>query len=412
MAASGTLVRPAVPQLQGAVAELQIAVQRLASCIDTADAADLGEGLIQIREVGIDPLEAAFASGLRRFDKAGEYKADGALSAVAWVRERCNLSAGAAAERVSVARQLETLPQIANALASGDVGFQHVALIARAAENVGSAPVQKEEGNLLRAAQTMDPGRFAAVAKGFEHRVDAAAALAEANHAYQRRYFHISEPQDGMVRLDGVLDLEGGATLKSALNALMPPPTNDDDRTPGQRRADALRDLARTSLDGRRLGTVGGQRPHLVITASAETLAGLPGAPPAEMAGVGPIPIETAQRHACDPSVSWLLGQAELDNETGSHAHRQIPASTRRALVARDRDCVFNGCHRPAIWCDGHHLVWWTRGGKTVLPNLALVCGRHHRMLHEEGWILERAKDGHWRTISPARRVPANARSA
>src|SRR3984893_6816999 len=330
MAALGTLARPAVSELQGAVEELQIAVRRMATCIRGADATDLGEGLIQIREVGIDPLEAVFARGLRRFDQAGEYKADGALSAVAWVRERCNLSAGAAAERVTVARQLETLPQIAKALAAGDVGFQHVALIARAAENVGSAPVQKEEHNLLKAAKTMDPGRFAAVAKGFEHRVDAAAALAEANHAYQRRYFHISEPQHGMVRLDGILDLEGGATLKTALSALMPPPTNDDVRTPGQRRVDALVDLARRPLDGSKLGTVGGQRPHLVITASAETLAGLPGAPPAEMAGAGPIPIETAQRHACDPTVSWLLGQAELGSETAtSHAHRQIPAATR-----------------------------------------------------------------------------------
>jgi hypothetical protein len=192
----------------------------------------------------------------------------------------------------------------------------------------------------------------------------------------------------------------------------MPPPTNDDVRTPGQRRVDALVDLARRPLDGSKLGTVGGQRPHLVITASAETLAGLPGAPPAEMAGVGPIPIETAQRFVCDPTVSWLLGHGELESETGSDAHRQIPAATRRALVARDRDCVFNGCHRPAIWCDGHHLVWWTRGGKTVLPNLALVCGRHHRMLHEEGWTLERTKDGHWRAKPPARRIPANARSA
>ena len=171
----------------------------------------------------------------------------------------------------TVARQLETLPQIEKALAKGNVGYQHVALIARAAENVGSAPVQKEEQNLLKAAQTMDPGRFAAVAKGFEHRVDAAAALLEANHAYERRYLHLSEPQNGMVRLDGMLDLEGGATLKAALSALMPPPANDDDRTPGQRRIDALVDLARRPLDGSKLGTVGGQRPHLVITASAET---------------------------------------------------------------------------------------------------------------------------------------------
>ena len=411
MAASGMLVEPAKSELQGAAEDLKIAVQRMATCIRAADAAELGEGLIQIREVGIDPLEAVFAKGLRRFDKSGEYKADGALSAVAWVRERCNLSGGAAAERVNVARQLETLPQIEKALAKGNVGYQHVALIARAAENVGSAPVQKEEQNLLKAAQTMDPGRFAAVAKGFEHRVDAAAALLEANHAYERRYLHLSEPQNGMVRLDGMLDLEGGATLKAALSALMPPPANDDDRTPGQRRIDALVDLARRPLDGSKLGTVGGQRPHLLITASAETLLGLKGAPPAEIAGVGPIPMETAQRLACDPTVSWLLGQAELESESASDAHRQIPAATRRALVARDRDCVFNGCHRPAIWCDGHHLVWWTRGGKTALPNLALVCGRHHRMLHEEGWTLER-KDGRWVTRPPAHRVPTNARSA
>jgi hypothetical protein len=120
--------------------------------------------------------------------------------------------------------------------------------------------------------------------------------------------------------------------------------------------------------------------------------------------------METAQRHACDASVSWLLGQAELESET-SHAHQRIPAPTRRALVARDRDCVFNGCHRPAIWCDGHHLVWWTRGGKTELPNLALVCGQHHRMLHEEGWTLER-RAGRFVTIPPARRVMPSARSA
>jgi len=101
MAALGMLVKPAASRLQGAVEDLHIAVQRMATYIRAADAAELGEGLIQIREVGIDPLEAVFAKGLRRFDKSGEYKADGALSAVAWVRERCNLSGGAAAERVN-----------------------------------------------------------------------------------------------------------------------------------------------------------------------------------------------------------------------------------------------------------------------------------------------------------------------
>jgi hypothetical protein len=394
-----------------ALEKLWAGVHAMSAWVSEAEGDALGDALIQIREAGIDPLEAAFASGLRRFDKAGEYKADGALSAVAWMRERCNLSGGAAAERVNIARQLDKLPQTAKAFAAGSVGFQHVALIARTAENVGTAPVQKEEANLLQAALRMDPGRFAGVAKDFEHRVDREAALADANRAYARRYLHISEPQDGMVRLDGLLDVEGGATVRTALLALMPPPKNDDARTPGQRRADALVDLARRPLNGSKLGTVGGQRPHLVITASVETLAGLPGAPAARLEGSGPIPQETAQRLACDPTLSWLLGDAELENET-SHAHRRIPPATRRALVARDRDCVFNGCHRPAIWCDGHHLVWWTRGGKTALSNLALVCGRHHRMLHEEGWTLERKQDRHWVAIRPAQRVMPSARSA
>src|SRR5437870_13790585 len=124
MAASGMLVEPAKSELQGASEDLMIAVQRMATCIRAPDAAELGEALIQIREVGIDPLEAVFATGLRRFDKSGEYKAEGALSLTAWLRWKCKLSGGAALERVEVARQLEKLPETTAAFANGDVGFQ------------------------------------------------------------------------------------------------------------------------------------------------------------------------------------------------------------------------------------------------------------------------------------------------
>ena len=384
-------------------------IGRLPAWIRDVDDSELGEELVEIRE-SIVQLEAAFADGLRRFDKSGEYRADGAVSLIDWLRWKAKLSGGAAMERVTIARQLEQLPQTRQAFASGDVGYQHVALLARTAEKVGATAVQGEETNLLKAAESMDPGRFSEVAKTFEYRVDHAAALTEANRGYARRYLHISDVKDGLVHLEGLLDAEGGATLKTALGALMPPPKKDDERTPGQRRADAMVELARRPLDGSKLGSIGGQRPHLVITASAETLAGIPGAPPAHLEGSGAIPIETAQRHACDPSVSWLLGQAELESET-SHAHQRIPAPTRRALVARDRGCVVNHCNRPPAWCDGHHVVWWTPGGKTALGNLALVCGRHHRMLHEEGWTLER-KDGRWLARPPGGRVPANASGA
>jgi hypothetical protein len=390
------------------VAKLKAAVDEWSAWIRKADGEALAEGLIQTREAGIDPLEAAFATGVRRFDKSGEYKADGALSLTAWLRWKCKLSFGAAMERVEIARQLEKLPQTEAALASGDLGFQHVAILARTAEHVGAAAVCKDEASLLQSARTMDPGQFVTVAKNFEHRVDAAGALAEANRAYERRYFHISEPKDGLVRVDGALDAEGGATLRAALQGFMKP-VKDDTRNFGQRNADALMELCRHGSGSKRDGA--GPRPQLIIRASLDTLAGTTGAPAGELGGGGTVPAETVQRYACDSAIVRITGQGELEHEL-NHASRTLPASTRRALESRDRHCVFPGCSRPLIWCDGHHLVWWTRGGQTALPNLALLCRPHHRMVHEERWKLERTKDGGWKARQPVRTVPANARSA
>src|SRR5438105_8525175 len=399
--------KPGTRRLDAAMQSLRAGVRAVADCVREADGETLGEALIDIREAGIDPLEAVFATGVRRFDKSGEYKADGALSLTAWLRWKCKLSGGAAMERVEVARQLEKLPQTEAAFAKGEVGFQHIAVLAHAAEHVGVAAVRKEEGKLLQTAQTMDPGQFTTVAKNFEHRVDAAGALAEANRAYERRYFHISEPKDGVVRLDGVLDAEGGATLRTALQPFMKP-VKDDARNYGQRSVDALMELCRQGSGSRRDGA--GPRPQLIIRAGLDTLAGIKGAPAGELEGGGTVPAETVQRYACDSAVSRITGQAELEHEL-NHASRTLPAPTRRALEARDRHCVFPGCARPLNWCDGHHLVWWTRGGATALPNLAMLCRPHHRMVHEEGWTFER-RDGRFVTRPPARRVIPSARSA
>src|SRR5437660_5728731 len=302
--------KPGTRRLDAAMQSLRAGVRAVSDCVRDADGETLGEALIQIREAGIDPLEAVFATGVRRFDKSGEYKADGALSLTAWLRWKCKLSGGAAMERVEVARQLEKLPQIEAAFANGDVGFQHVAVLARTAEHVGAAAVRKAEGTLLQAAQTMDPGQFTTVAKNFEHRVDAAGALAEANRAHERRYFHIGEPVDGLVRVDGLLDAEGGATLRTARQPFMKPIPNDD-RSYGQRSVDALMELCRPGgSGGKRDGA--GPRPQLIIRASLDTLAGTKGAPAGELEGGGTVPAETGQRYACDSAVSRITGQAEL----------------------------------------------------------------------------------------------------
>ncbi|HAP91003.1 MAG TPA: hypothetical protein DCR15_15340, partial [Arthrobacter bacterium] len=364
MAAPGVHDRPPI-------AETQALVKRWADWFHHADDVELGKALIGIREAGIDSLEAVFAEGLRRFDKSGEYAADGALSIVPWLRWKCNLSGGAATERVAISRQLEHLPETRKAFAVGALGYQHVAGMARTAEHLGVTAVRKAESTLLQTAATMDPGRFTGVLKNFEHQVDAAGALAEANRAYERRYLRIGQPADGLVRLDGLLDAEGGSTLIAALDALMPPPGKHDQRTAGQRRADALIDLCVKKAAGSRDGA--GPRPHLVLRASVETLAGTPGAAAGQFEWGGSVPAGTVQRLACDAALTLITGKGELEAEI-SRATRSVPPSTRRALAARDHGCVAEGCGRPPQWTDAHHVRHWADGGETTMPNLVLLC--------------------------------------
>ncbi|MGH9160201.1 MAG: HNH endonuclease signature motif containing protein [Vicinamibacteraceae bacterium] len=55
-------------------------------------------------------------------------------------------------------------------------------------------------------------------------------------------------------------------------------------------------------------------------------------------------------------------------------------------------NCQFPGC--TARHCDAHHIRHWADGGATRLTNLALLCRRHHRTVHEEGFTLTRTPDG------------------
>lgn len=381
-------------------------LDQLPNWLASQSAAELGAALVQTREL-IDRTEAAFAKGIGYLEKSGQYKADGALSLTAWVRANCKLSGAAAAERVEVARALEQLPKTEAAFAQGAVGYHHVAVLAHAAENVGVAEVRKAEANLLRAAQTLDPGQFTGVAKQWEHRVDAQAVLAEANRARERRYLHLSEPLNGLVRLDGQLDTEGGSIVRTALNALMRP-QKDDERSHGQRQADALVELCRR---GGSRSEKSSSRPHLIVRTTVDTLAGRPGAPAGELDWGGPVPAETVRRLACDAAITRIVGRGELEAEI-THAVRTCPPSTRRALEDRDRHCRAQTCDRPVVWCDAHHLQHWIDGGPTTLANLTLLCRHHHTLVHEEGWQLRRLRDGRWGLVPPARVIPAHARSA
>src|SRR5438046_3057565 len=79
MAASGSVLELRNSRVRAAALQLEAAVRCIAACVQEAEGPGLGELLILIREAGVDPLEAAFATGVRRFDRSGEYAAEGAL---------------------------------------------------------------------------------------------------------------------------------------------------------------------------------------------------------------------------------------------------------------------------------------------------------------------------------------------
>jgi hypothetical protein len=106
---------------------------------------------------------------------------------------------------------------------------------------------------------------------------------------------------------------------------------------------------------------------------------------------------ETARRIGCDAGiVPVVLGRDGQVLDLGRR-FRLFSSAQLRALWLRDGGCTFPQCSVPASWCDGHHLQHWADGGATDLHNAALLCGRHHTVVHRKGYHGE-LRDGrvHW----------------
>jgi Domain of unknown function (DUF222)/HNH endonuclease len=92
------------------------------------------------------------------------------------------------------------------------------------------------------------------------------------------------------------------------------------------------------------------------------------------------------RRLACDAAIlpAVLGGQGQVLDV--GRQRRTFTGPLRRALVLRDGGCAFPGCDRPARWADGHHIKHWADGGTTCLNNAVLLCGHHHRVIHQDRW--------------------------
>lgn len=381
--------------------DLVEAIEHLAE-VDPAAVEDapLGEEIVELTRLAAR-LDAEILRRLASFDRRGGAAADGAVSTGAWLRARTRLSPAEAHSRITAARALgDRLPATAAAFAAGDVSFGHVRRIVAATRDIDDELVREAEPALVDAARSLDPRQLGYVTAHWRNLVDQQLLVRDADAAFERRELHASPTLGGMVAVDGMLDPVGGAALLAALEPLARPTgAPEDARTRAQRMADALGELARSALDSGGLPDSGGERPHLHVVVDAQALRGEPGTRAAELQGIGAMDQISLAELACDATLVRIVAAGSEVLDVG-RATRVVPAPTRRALVFRDGGCVFPGCDRPPRWCDAHHLHYWAAGGPTCLSNLALLCRRHHRLLHR-GWSLRREDDGRWTTTRP-----------
>ncbi|MDN5899625.1 MAG: HNH endonuclease [Brachybacterium sp.] len=402
--------------------------------LDRPQAEELG-GRIQQQAAVIAEATCELLLMVADFDeRAGVGWFVGLKSTAHWLAWSCSMTPGTAREHVRVARALTTMPLTVAEFRTGRLSYSKVREITRVAARV-------EEAQLVEMARAMTASQLARVISSFRA-VDGSRlgqdAVREAR--WQTR-------EDGMVEIRAVLPAEMGAEVVTALDlaldrdghdpsgseedsALRPasPPTGGTDAHDGavrlvteaaqttatptleQRRADALHDLARTYLDAEPDDRSGEDRHLVVVQVSADSLtAGVPAGtlhaagPPtvgvpagtSERCGVvgqGPLEVHTAERLACTGKVALLITDAGGEALHLGRSRRLASPAQRRALRLRDGVCSFPGCHQ-SRHLDAHHTTPWSQGGATDIEGLALLCRRHHVMVHEGGLRLIPAHD-------------------
>jgi hypothetical protein len=349
--------------------ELRSAIEALRSesLADLPDAR-VEEDFAEIQR-SVELLEMERLRRLAEIDRRRLYQRDGHLSAASWLATTYKVGWGAARGTVRTARALEDMPETRAALDAGELSLSAASVLV-AAREADPAQFRESETELVEAARIHSMGNLQRIAAYWRQAVEQERAVQGEDKVREQRRLHASVTFLGMVRVDGTLDPETGETLLTALRAVLDAqarsPGEGDDRTLGQRRADALGEICRQWLDAGDRPTVAGEKPHVTVTVGADALRDGSGGP-SELDHVGPIDPEVARRVACDASITRVVMSGPSEPLDVGRRTPVVSPAMRRAVIVRDRVCRFPGCDRPHTWCDAHHVVHWADGGPTAL---------------------------------------------
>ncbi len=300
-------------------------------------------------------LELASCRLMERADRSGEYAADGAGSAVEYVRSLSGESAGWAALRLRIGRALaDGLPATSAAWEAGNLGLAHAQVIAKAVDGLAEPLSGELERALADATPALAPSQLSSLAEVIRSQQAPDAAAGKAGRRRARQKLTLSQTLDGMWRLDGWLDPQNGAMVAAAIASFTRRPALDPAGRPdpadpiGLRRAEALVELARhatSHADSCVTGGGGGRHTVLVTVGLTDLQSGL-GA--AGLIGTDvTLTAAAARRLACDAQLIPAVLGANSQLLDFGRSTRLISPGLRAYLAARDGGCLFPGCDRP-----------------------------------------------------------------
>lgn len=326
---------------------------------------------------------------VREFDERAGWVKWGLKNCAEWLAWRCDLSMATAMEKVRAAHALKRLPLISDAFSSGELSYSKVRSLTRVAN-------RDNESELLNFALRHTTANVEARCRelrcGREDSIDSAA------RAYANRSLRIRRDRErSMMVVTVELPMDTGELIEKALDKARDDECLDIpdlvDTSWSTRQADAFVNMVSDYLSGKE--NKGSTNDNYLVTVHVDQAALAGGE------GRSALPIESVKRLCCDSRAVVITENENGEPLSIGRKTRIVPTAIERALRARDNNCcTFPGCCNRR-YLHSHHVEHWSNGGETNLDNLMSLCTKHHTLVHEGGFRIEKDYADRWYFMRP-----------
>ncbi|WP_193610017.1 HNH endonuclease signature motif containing protein [Nocardioides lijunqiniae] len=328
--------------------------------------------------------------------------AQGATSAAAWLAHETHMTQRDAAALTKLGKALEAHPPVEDALARGDVLADQAKVIVETVDalpdDVGTAIKDQARDHLLGEAEHFDSIRLRVLGKQVLEVVapevgeaeEARQLEAQERQARAKARFTMHDDGHGTTYGRFSMPTHEADKLRKPLNALASPKAGGEGSTPHGMGLAFIEYVDRYPVD--KLPKAAGMDATVVVTMTLETLMG--GLKAAQLDTGTRISPSLARRMACEAGViPVVLGSRSQVLDVGRKRRFHTKAQ-RIAMAVRDGGCIALGCDRPSAWCHAHHLDPWSQGGETSVERGAMLCARHHTLIHHPGYGVRHHQGG------------------